>query len=56
MKVKDKVAIVNGTEIGASVCGAILVLPYDKDEQLRSAEAIDAGCYQYVEYAKEDKR
>ena len=32
------------------------LLPYDKDEQLRSAEAIDAGCYQYVKYAKEDKK
>ena len=31
------------------------ILPNDKDEQVRTAEAIDAGCYQYVQYAVEEK-
>lgn len=32
------------------------LLPCDKDEQERLIETIDAGCYQYVEYAKEEKK
>ena len=28
------------------------LLPYDKDEQPRTREGIDAGCYQYVDDGK----
>ena len=31
------------------------LIPYDKDKQPRTNEAIDAGCYQYVEYVQEEK-
>lgn len=32
------------------------LIPYDKDEQPRTSDAIDAGCYQYVEYVQDEKR
>ena len=31
------------------------LIPYDKDEQPRTSEAVDAGCYQYVEYVQEEE-
>ena len=31
------------------------LLPYDKDGQPREIGAVDAGCYQYVEYVEEEK-
>jgi hypothetical protein len=31
------------------------VLPDDRDEQPRKSGAVDAGCYQYVEYVEEEK-
>ena len=32
------------------------LIPYDKDEQPRTSDAIDAGCYQYVEYVQDEKK
>ena len=29
---------------------------YDKDEQPRTSDTIDAGCYQYVEYVQDEKK
>ena len=31
------------------------LLPYDKDNKLRESGAVDAGCYQYIEYVEEKK-
>ena len=31
------------------------LISYDKDEQPRTSDAIDAGCYQYVEYVQDEK-
>jgi hypothetical protein len=31
------------------------ILPYDKDEQQRTAGSIDAGCFQYVEHVEKKK-
>ena len=32
------------------------LIPYDKDQQPRTSEAIDAGCYQYVEHVLEEEK
>jgi len=40
---------------GVADDGYIDSLPYDKDGQSRTVTSTDAGCYQYVEYAKEEE-
>ena len=40
---------------GAASDEYIDLLPYDKDELPRHDTTIDAGCFQYVEYAEEEK-
>lgn len=47
----DSLSVARGIATGQNLD----LVPYDKDEQARSAEALDAGCYQYVPYASREE-
>ena len=44
------------TARGIATSEYLNLIPYDKDEQPRTSESIDAGCYQYVEYVLDEEK